>query len=127
MIMARPGIEMMHLSQQYAAATSDAQRTILLAAGETLRATFNGTAFHLSYNLFSLVLLIVPFVMLRSNIFSKLTAYVGIAAAILNWGLYVPELGVTISAISVLPLAIWNILVARRLWQLARGLAVMAS
>jgi hypothetical protein len=80
-IVARPAFEMLYLSNQYAAAITDVQRDLFLAVGEAIWATFHGTAFHLSINLFSVYFLIVPLVMLRSSIFSKLTAYVGILAA----------------------------------------------
>ena len=58
-------------------------------------------------------------VMLQSNIFGGVTAYVGILAAIFNWALYVPEIGIFLSILSVFPfLLIWNILIAQRLFQL---------
>lgn len=120
-IVARPALEMLYLSDRYAAATTDPQRAMLLAAGEAVWATFHGTAFHVGYNLFSVYLLIVPIVMLRSRIFSRTTAYIGILAAILNWGLYVPEIGFFLSVLSVFPLAIWNVLIARRLFGLSRA------
>ena len=121
LIMARPALEMLSLSNQYAGATTDAQRAMFLAAGEAMLATFNGTAFHVSYNIFSIFLLIVSLVMLRSNIFGRVTAAMGILAAILNWGLYVPEIGIFLSILSIVPLAIWNVLIARRLFQLGSG------
>jgi hypothetical protein len=122
-IMARPALEMLYLSDQYAAATTDAQRATLLAAGEAMLATFHGTAFHVGINLFSIYYLIVSIVMLRSNIFGRVTAYTGIVAAILNWGLYVPGgIGYFLFTLSVIPfLAIWLVLVARRLFLLGRS------
>jgi hypothetical protein len=122
-IMARPALEMLYLSDQYAAATTDAQRATLLAAGEAMLATFHGTAFHVGINLFSIYYLIVSIVMLRSNIFGSVTAYTGIVAAILNWGLYVPGgIGFFLFTLSVIPfLAIWLVLVARRLFLLGRS------
>jgi hypothetical protein len=113
---------MLYLSNQYTDASTDAQRAALLAAGEAVIATFHGTAFHVGINLFSIYYLIVPIVMLRSNIFGRVTAYTGIVAAILNWGLYVPGgLGLILGTLSVVPfLAIWLILVARKLFQLGR-------
>ena len=48
LIVARPALEMLYLSEQYAAATTDAQRAKFLAAGEAMWATYNGTAFHVS-------------------------------------------------------------------------------
>jgi hypothetical protein len=122
-IMARPALQMLYLSDQYAAATTDAQRATLLAAGEAMLATFHGTAFHVGINLFSIYYLIVSIVMLRSNIFGSVTAYTGIVAAILNWGLYVPGgIGFFLFTLSVIPfLAIWLVLVARRLFLLGRS------
>ena len=122
-IVARPALEMLYLSNQYAAATTDAQRAMFVAAGEAMWATFHGTAFHVGINLFSIYYLIASIVMLRSNIFGKVTASTGIVAAILNWGLYVPGgIGLILFTLSVVPfLAIWLILVARRLFQLGRS------
>ena len=121
-IIARPAFDMLYLSEQYAAATTDAQRAMFLAAGEAMLAIVNGTAFHVSYVLASINLLIIPVVMLRSNIFSKATAYIGILAGIFGFGLYVPKIGIILSIISVMPFyAIWYILIARRLFQLGHG------
>jgi len=78
--------------------------------------------FPLIINLFSIYCLIVSGVMLRSNIFGRVTAYLEIPAAIFNWTLYVPTIGLFLSMLSVFPfLAIWSILVARRLFQLGRA------
>ncbi len=120
-IIARPALEMLFLSERYASATADAQRAMLLAAGESLWAVFHGTAFHVGYNLFSVYFLIVPLVMLKSHLFGRTTAYIGIVASLLNCGLYVPEVGIVLSMLSVFPLAIWNVLIARRLFRFAQG------
>jgi hypothetical protein len=120
-ILARPTFEMLYLSEGYAAATTDAQRAMFVAAGEAMLATFSGTAFHLSISLFSVYFLIVSLVMLQSNIFGRVTAYMGILAAIFNWALYVPAIGLFLSILSVFPfLTVWNVLVARRLFRLGR-------
>lgn len=119
-IMARPALDMLYLSDQYAAATTETQRTLFLAAGETLLSMRNGTAFHLSYNLANIYLIIVPLVMLQSSIFSKTTAYAGILAGVIGFGLYVPTIGIFLSVISVLFMAVWNILIARKLFQLSQ-------
>jgi hypothetical protein len=118
---ARPIFEMLYLSEQYAAATTDAQRSIFLAAGQAKLALIYGTAQNVHYVLGTIALLIISVVMLRSNVFSKATAYMGIIANVLAFGLYVPKIGIILSVISVLPfLTIWFILVARRLFQLGR-------
>ena len=93
---------------------------MILAAGEATLAAFHGTAFHVSYVLGSLSGLIISLVMLKSNLFSKATAYVRIASSIFDVGLYIPTIGIFISIFSVRFLFIWNIMIARRLFQLAR-------
>jgi hypothetical protein len=120
-VVARPALEMLYLSNQYADAATDAQKVLFLAAAETMLAISHGTAFHVGINLFSVYYLIVALVMLRSDDFGRTTTYAGVAAAILNWGLYVPGgIGLFLFTLSVLPLAIWNVLIARRLFQLGR-------
>ena len=120
-IAARPAVEMLSLSDQFAAATTEAQRSSLLAAGEATLAAFHGTAFHVSYVLGSLSGLIISLVMLRSPMFSKATAYVRIASSLFDFGLYIPTIGIFISIFSVLFLFVWNIMIARRLFQLAHS------
>jgi hypothetical protein len=59
--------------------------------------------------------------MLKSHIFSKVTAYMRIASSVCDFGLFVPTIGIYISIFSVLFLFIWNILIARRLFQLGQN------
>jgi hypothetical protein len=120
-IVARPAFEMLSLSEGYAAAATDAQRSAYLAAGEATLAVFHGTAFWVSYLLGSVGGLIVAAVMLRTTVFSNTTAYLRIASSLLDFGLFVPTIGLTISLGSVLCLTAFNLLVARRLLQLGRG------
>ena len=119
-IAARPAFEMLSLSTGYAAAATPAQKAAFLSAGEAMLATFHGMAFQVSYVLGSLAGLVISFVMLRTNIFSKTTAYLRIASSIFDFGLFIPVIGLYISIFSVLFLLVWDILVARRLFQLAR-------
>ena len=119
-IVARPAFEMLSISSGYAAATTDMQRAAFLAAGETLLATFHGMAFQVSYVLGSLSGLIISLIMLKTNIFGRTTAWLRIASSVCDFGLYVPVVGLYISLFSVFFLLAWNILVARRLFQLAR-------
>jgi hypothetical protein len=120
-IAARPAFEMLHLSQGYAAAETEAQRAIFLAAGEAKVATFHGTAFYINYILGSLTGLIISWVMLKTTLFSKATAYFRIASSICDFGLFVPTIGMFIAIFSMLFLVIWNIMIARRLFQLANA------
>jgi hypothetical protein len=70
---------LLQLSDQYATATTEAQRTMLLAAGQTLLVTFNGTAFSIGYVLSGMGGLLLSAAMLGSAQFTKPTAYCGIA------------------------------------------------
>jgi hypothetical protein len=119
-IVARPAFEMLSLSDGYTAAATDAERSAYLAAGEATLAVFHGTAFWVSYLLGSIGGLIVAAVMLRTTVFSRTTAYLRIASSVLDFGLFVPSIGLSIALGSVLCLTVFNILVARRLLQLAR-------
>lgn len=119
-IQARPVFEMLSLSGGFAAAATDSQKAIYLSVGETLLADFHGTSFHVSYVLGSLSGALVSLAMLKTDIFSKTTAYLRIASSVFDFGLYVPGVGLFISLFSVLFLLIWNILVARRLLQIAQ-------
>ncbi len=108
--------EMLSLSSQYAAATTEAQRTMLLTSGHAMLETYTGTAFDIYYVLNAIFLFIVSPVMLRSKLFSKKTAYLGLAAGIL---MIIPAsagtLGVYLSLASLVPWAIWLILAGRNL------------
>lgn len=125
---------MLSLSDQYAAATTDAQRSLFLAAGQAILANTNQRAvegFNMGLLLFSVAGLMVSAVMLRSNIFSKVTAYVGILANAISLAEYfrlafVPAavlLLLIIATASGLLLLIWYILIARRLFQLGQGVS----
>jgi hypothetical protein len=118
-IAARPAFEMLHLSNGYDAAETEVQKAAFLAAGEAKVATFHGTAFYINYVLGSLTGLIISWVMLKTTLFSKATAYVRIASSLCDFGLVVPTIGMFIAIFSMLFLVIWNIVVARRLFQLA--------
>ena len=120
-IAARPAFEMLSLSNAYAVAATEAEKSFFLAAGQSLVATFHGTAFHVSYILGSLTGLILSLVMLKSRTFSRTTAYLRIASSLCDFGLYLPVVGLYISMFSVVFLFIWNILIARRLFQLGRS------
>ena len=110
---------MLSLSNQYAVAGTDAEKALLLAAGQTLLTIYNGTAFDLSYIFGGVVILIFSVIMLQSNIFGKATAYVGIVMGVL---MLVPPtagtIGLLLSLISLIPTLVWLIPIARRLFQM---------
>jgi len=121
---------MLSLSSQHAAATTDAQRSAFLAAGQALLAGTGQRAvggFNMGLFLVSVAGLIVSSVMLGNRSFSRLTAYVGIVAYALSLADYLRQAFTQSAAIALplillgaLSLVIWFVLVGRRLWQLGR-------
>ena len=74
LVPARPIPEMFSLSDQYAAAATEAERATYLVAGETMLTHFHGMAYHAHYILGSASLLISSILMLRGDTYSKATA-----------------------------------------------------
>jgi len=119
---------MLSLSDQYAAATTDAQRTTLLAAGQAVLANTSQRVvggFNVGLFLVSVAGLIVSSVMLQSSAFSRSTAYVGMLAWTLSLVDYLRQIvtqSATIALLVILPnallLVVWFVLVGRRLYQL---------
>jgi hypothetical protein len=123
--------EMFALSKRYAAATTTAERSNLLQAGEGLLAgnnpgfLYQGTGIHLSLFLVLVAGLIISNVMLRSSVFSKATAITGILAN--GIGLcyflvlvFAPAVIWIPHSVSAPFRVIWYFLIALRLFKLAR-------
>ena len=112
---------MLALSQQFAAATAEGQRTALLAAGEALLAiNSHGGGKYLSLFLVTLAGLLVSVVMLRSTVFGKTTAWIGVVAHGIGLCFFValamaPSLMALPPSISAVFLLVWYLLVGRRL------------
>lgn len=115
---ARPLAEMVYLSNQYAAATSDVAKHQYLAAGEALSALFNGTAWMLSQIFIPVSYTISSALMLRSKIFSKTEAYIGIVFKPLGMGILLPEVGDIVGILGTLGGVVWYLLLARTFFQL---------
>ena len=136
-IVSNSAFAMFSLSNQYFSATTDAQRSTLLAAGQAVLANgYNPTAlyqsagYYLSLILVAVAGLIMSAVMLRSSIFYRATAYVGIVASACDLvylvGLvFVPQtdvylLGVICIASGGLFVTIWHLLIGLKLFNLGR-------
>jgi hypothetical protein len=120
-IASNPSLELLALSDRFAAATSQAQRSAAVAAGEALLAGWDGTAFQVGYVLGQLAGIMIGLVMLRSALFGRAVPYTLIAGNVVGFGLYLPTVGLTVSAFSGLVLWAWYLLVARRFFRLERG------
>jgi len=107
------------LTQQYAAAASDAQRSAYVAAADYALATLPIATF-LSYMVSSVGLFIISLVMLK-GVFSKPAAYAGLVASIAGiiGGFYfiVPALAALLVP-SLIAFGLWSLLAGARLWTL---------
>lgn len=113
------------LSDQYAAATTDSQRAQLLAAGDAVGALGQAMPTTVGFILISVAVLIISIVMLRSNIFNNLIAYIGILASLLtfivNFSLiFMPSATNLLIGVFGVFWFLWWILIARRFLQLGR-------
>ena len=117
-------VQMLLLSNGYAAATTDADRSTYLAAGQAMLATYGGTAYHVSLILGSVALILISAVMLRSRMFGTVAPWAGILGNGLALGFYVPVVGLWLLIASVLPLLVWQLLIGRRLLQMGRPASI---
>lgn len=122
-VMARPALEMLSLSNQYSAATTEPQRAAILAAGEAMVAIFHGTMFQVSYLLGSLTGFLIGAVMLRSAVFGRTAPYLRIASSVFDFGIFLPGIGLLLSLFSVVFLLIFNVLIAWRFLQLGTSIS----
>lgn len=116
---------MIYLSDQFAVATTEAQKSQLLVAGEAVIASdmWHSTGALVGGILLQSATVLISVVMLRSNIFSKVIAYVGILTHSLDLahiiiGIFAPGVGIILMAIAGPLYVIWFPLVGRRLLQL---------
>ena len=121
LIPSRPLIELYKLSGLYVAATTEAAKSQYLAAGDALLSLFDGIGWFLNALLGGLSLLISSLLMLRSQIFSKPTAYVGIVTNVAVCGFFIPGIGIFLLFLSLPGYMIWYIQLARKFFQMGRS------
>ena len=123
----RPLAELVSLSDKYAAATTEAERLHYLSAGESLHALFNGTTWMMYTVLNSISTLIFTWLMLRSGLFGKMTAYMGIVSAIGAQGVFIPVIGPILSLLATFGGILWSILIALDFFKLGRQLQAQSK
>ena len=129
---------MLSLSDQYATATTDTQRIQLLSAGEAMLAinrfsnpdAHPGTGGYMSLLLIAIAGMMTSFVMLKSDMFSRVTAYVGILASAFDLAyciafVFVSSVDSELLAVIFIPVAglflmIWHIMVGWKLYRLEK-------
>jgi Domain of unknown function (DUF4386) len=103
-----PTLSFLYLSDQYAAASSAAQRASLLAAGGSPVGQLPGHGLRGLDLMAAVATLVFASVMLRSRVFNRPTAWAGLVLV-----------GVAISSVSLLAMVVFEALVAWRLLHLA--------
>jgi hypothetical protein len=121
LIAARPVFEIFTLSDLYMAAETDMEKSLFLAAGETLLVQFHGAAWHTYMFLGAVASLINAVLMLRSQSFSRVLAYVGILTFSVTALFWVPIVGFMLLFVAMFFSVPWYILLARDLFRLARA------
>ena len=112
---------MLSLSDAFASASSEGERASAAAAGQAMVANWTGTAFSAGYVVAAVAFLIVSVLMLRSDVYSRLTGWVGVGFGVSS---LVPAsagvVGLIVSIASLLPMWLWFALLARRLLRMGR-------
>ncbi len=112
--------EMLQLSRLYFGAGSEMQKGMFIAAGQVMLSGWQGTAFDIYYILNGITLVLIAYVMLKSNLFTQKTAVIGLISGVL---MMVPStagtIGLIFSLLSLIPWYIFSILVAKRFFFLS--------
>jgi hypothetical protein len=114
------------LAHDFAAAASESERTAILGAGHAMFALFNENAFLSSYVIVSVAWSLIGLAMLRTSLFGRraavigiLTGAAGVVAVILE---HVSEalvdVAIPVYFVAIGLLLAWMVFVARRLWTL---------
>lgn len=121
LIPSRPILELFSLSRSYASAIDEAAKSQYLAAGTSLLTLFDGIGWFMNTLLGGISLLISSILMLKSNIYSKSTAYVGIITNAVICGFFIPRISIFLLFLSLPGYMIWYFLLAKRFFQMGRG------
>lgn len=113
--------ELLSLSKGFSLAADEAAKNLYRAAGMAVLAEWQGTAFDVYYVLNGIALIIMAFVMLKSPLYGKRTAMIGIAAGIL---MAIPstagKLGLAFSLASLVPWIVFAAMSAKVFLALGR-------
>jgi len=113
--------EMLNISNLYYAASTEVQKSMLLASGQALLSGWQGTAFLIYYVLNGITLLVISCVMLKSAVFSKTTAVIGLISGVL---MMIPStagtIGLIFSLASLIPWYVFSILTAKRFLRMSK-------
>jgi hypothetical protein len=126
LFLATPSVfSLLHLSDKYALASTDIEKSQLLAAGQAIIASdmWHGTGARIGGILLQLGALTISIIMLKSKVFNKLTAITGIVTHGLDFlhiiiGFFLPTIGVILMAVAGPLYLLWFPLIGVRLFRL---------
>lgn len=118
LIPARPLVELHVLSGEFAAATTDVAKSQLLAQGDVLLRLFDGTGWFLNNLLGGFSLLLSSVLMLRSELFTKATAWVGIVTNAMVTLFFIPVVGMIFLFLTIPGYMIWYFQLGRKFFAL---------
>ncbi len=126
LFLATPSVfSLLHLSDKYALASTDIEKSQLLAAGQAIIASdmWHGTGARIGGILIQLGALLISIMMLKSNVFNKFTAVAGIVTHGLDFlhiiiGFFLPTIGVILMAVAGPLYLLWFPLIGVRLFRL---------
>lgn len=117
-------LTMRALSIQWAAASDRATRSELVAAGQAALGSYQNIGINVGVFLVMSAILIIAVVMLRSTVFSRLTAWVALVTALIALTYYVdfvaPAASIFLLEVAAVSVTVWLLLVGLRLFRLAR-------
>lgn len=119
-IVCRPLVELVKLSDQFALATDLIEKTRILAAAEVLRSQLDGTAWAIQTAFLMIAGLINNVLMLRTDAFRKRTAWTGIVISAMGLPFFLPEIGLIFLFLNTIGSIPWCIFVASDLFKLSR-------
>ena len=115
----------LNLSEQYAAVTNETQQIKILAAGQAMHAITEATIETIGFLFIAVSSLIISIVMLQSDTFNKITAYVGILGCIVTvidqvFLVISPSIAIILLPINGMLWLIWWLMVSHGLFRLSR-------
>ena len=130
-VMSNAALPMLELSEQYSMASTDTRRLTLEAAGEAMlaRGAHGSLGAFMGFFLSSIGTLLMGLAMLNGRVFNRVTAWVGIVGITLLiiytiGSTFVPGSGEAMMVVAMpggLLVMGWNVMVARKLFQLRVG------
>jgi hypothetical protein len=123
-IVCRPLVELVMLSDHFALEIDSVEKSRILAAGELLRLQLDGTAWTMQTAFLMIAGLINNTLLLRTTCFKKRTAWTGIVISAIGLPFFLPEIGLIFLFLNTLGSIPWCIFVAGDLYRISRAVSI---